>query len=319
MTDQKIYYRRARTFGQVFTESFGYIKQNFKSFYGALLAFSLPFIIIMVLLLSYVVSSGISTNFGRFGGTSVLGEMFGVFFIIIILVLLMQAVYVTVINQHIILNEELPPGEKVTLNDIGKTFFSSFWRVLGNCMLLAILSIVFFVIYALVNAAISAAFSTMGVGGILLAAILQFFASLIISPVIGYVFISSLMVVQRDKVGVITALSKVFRYLKGNFWHTWCIAVVAYIISYLSSIVVMIPAIIFFVLQVVSRVKYGGGDFDTEISSTTIIIGSIVFIITIALAMCVYALFFLMCNFQYTSLEEKKEGSSIIEKINQIQ
>lgn len=319
MIDQKIYYRKARTFGQVFTDSFGYIKQNFKSFYGAILAFSLPFIIIMVLLISLIISSGLPASFNRFGGGGFFEDVFWVFFIIIILALLMQTVYVTVINEHIILNEQLPPGQTVKLNELGKTFFKSFWRVLGNCMLLALLSIVVFLIFGLVNAAISAVFATMGMGGILLAVLLQFCISLIITPVIGYIFISSLMVVQKDKVGIITALGKVFRYLKGNFWTTWCVAVVAYIISYLCSIVVMIPAIIFFVLQVATRVKYGSQSFDTEISIVTIITGSVIFVITIALAMCVYSLFFLMCNFQYTSLEEKKEGSSIIEKINQIQ
>lgn len=317
--EQKIYYRKARTFGQVFTDSFGYIKQNFKSFYGAVLAFSLPFIVIVVLLISLIVTSGFTGSFSRFGSGGLFEEMFWLFFIIMILVLLMQAVYVTVINEHIILNEQLPAGASVKLNDISRTFFKSFWRVLGNCMLLAFLSIVFFIIYALVNAAISAGFATMGLGGIALGALLQFCLSLIISPVIGYIFISSLMVVQKDKVGVIPALSKVFRYLRGNFWSTWCVAVVAYIISYLCSIVVMIPAIIFFVLQVATRVKYGSQSFDTDVSAASIITGSIIFIITIALAMCVYALFFLMCSFQYTSLEEKKEGSAIIEKINQIQ
>jgi len=320
MIDQKIYYRKARNFGQVFSESFGYIKQNFKTFFGSIILFTLPIIAIITLLIIYMVNTGLSRQFefGR-GGNNFIGEMlfavFGVFF----LFLLVQTVYITVINEHLVINEQMANDEFVKTNHIGKTFFNSFWRVLGNSMLLAIFAIVTLLIYALINGAISAVFATGGIAGILLAGCIQILTSLIITPIIGYIFISSLFVVQKDKVGIITALGKVFRYLKGNFWMTWCVSVVGYIITYFATLIVMIPAIIFMFLQVFSRINYNTNNLNTDVSSTTIIIGSLIFLITLTLALCVYAIYFLMCNFQYTSLEEKKEGSSIIEKINQIQ
>lgn len=314
MTEQKIYYKKARDFGAVFGASFGYIRQNFRSFYGSLLIFTVPFIALCVTIIGYLVSEGFS------GFASMVDELWLVIFAVFIIAMIMQTVYVTVINEHLIANEETAELRTIKSHVIGKRFFGSFWRVLGNLMLLGIIGFVFFLIYSLVNSLIAAAFSALGIGGILIAGLLQLVTSLMITPIIGYFFVSCIFVVQRDKVSVITAIGKVFRYLKGNFWITWAISVIGYITSYIASFIAAIPIIIFIVLQVIARIKVDtGSPLDSTISPTAIIVGSIIFVVSIALMLCAYSIYFLLCVFQYTSLEEKKEGASIVDKINQIQ
>jgi len=318
MIEQKIRYRKARDFGQIFAATFGYIKQNFKSFFGSIILFTVPFVALIAILGINIVSRAAAGGADWFNSWSVIESMALIFFLIFIFVLLVQTVYVTVINEHLIINEQLEENEKVKTSDIGKNFFNSFWRVLGNAILLGILSVIALIIYSIFNSMITMAFGTMGAGGIIFAALFQLLTSLLISPILAYVSIATLFAVQKEKVGVITALGYVFRYLKGNFWATWGVSFVGYMMTYICSIIVAIPMIIFAILAIVSRVNYTG-EASSELGMGTIIAGAIIFVITVALFMCVYALYFLICSFQYTSLEEKKEGVSIIEKINQIQ
>lgn len=318
MNEQKVYYKRVRGFAEIFSATFGYIKQNFKSFFGSIILFTIPFLTTAVLLVDYIISNIKSGDTSFASGISMFEGMFAAFFIIVILILLMQTVYVTVINEHLIINEQLAPGEQVKTATIGSRFFDSFWRVLGNCMLLGIFGLIFLVLYAIVNSVITGIFSLAGTAGIMLAALIQLAFSFMVTPVMGYVFITSLFVVQRDKVGIITALGKVIKYLKNNFWRTWCVSVAGYLMTYISGGIAMIPAIVFIIIQVFSRVKYNPSE-NMEISMTTIIIASALFLATFMLVMCVYSIYFVMCSLQFTSLEEQKEGSTIIDKINQIQ
>jgi hypothetical protein len=317
MTTKKIYFKRPRDFGQVFSAAFGYMKQNFKSFYGSIILFTVPFVMLIVTLVAYLLNNAISSgeNLAR-GGFA--GEFLFFLMIIFIALLVVQTVFVTVMNQHLVLNEQLPENEFVRTEQIGKSFFSAYWRVLGNAILLGIIAVVFFVIYALVQGLVTAAFSALGVGGALLGAFLQLCITLIISPMLAYIFSSSMFIVQRDEDNIITALGKVFRYLRGNFWSTWAISLLGYLIMYVSSIVALLPMIIFVVVSVVSRIDYNS-TAGPNVSGSTIVIGAIIFTVSISLVFCINSIYFLLCNFQYASLEEKAEGTNIEDKINQIQ
>src|SRR5581483_1930872 len=149
----------------------------------------------------------------------------------------------------------------------------------------------------------TAAFSALGVGGALLGVLLQLCITLIISPMLAYTFSSSMFIVQRDGDNIITALGKVFRYLKGNFWSTWAISLLGYLIMYVSSIVAFLPMIIFIVISVVSRIDYNHNGAAANVSGSTIIIGAIIFTVSISLVFCINSIYFLLCNFQYASLE----------------
>lgn len=320
MADQKVYYKRARDFGQIFSATFGYIKQNFKTFYGSVLLYTLPFIALIGSLAAYIISS-VTSTFSLFsrGGLPNVGAIILVIMIIMLLFLIVQTVYTTVVNQHLILNENLPEGEFVKRENIGASFFDSYWRVLGNALLLGLIAFFALLIYGIALALIVAGFSSLGVGGAIIGAMVQMAASFIVSPTIAFLFTTSMFVVQRDRISVVSALGKVFSYLKGNFWQTWAVSLAGYMMTNIMSVIVALPMIIFVVIAAVSRIKYDYSSGMPEgISTTTIIIGAALFILTVGLALCVASLYFLMCNFQFTSLEEKKEGTNIIDKINQI-
>jgi hypothetical protein len=316
MMENKIYYRRTRPFGELFSATFSYIKQNFKSFFGSIILFSVPVIVLMTLLLVNIVSRATS-GIGKFSGFEGVGFMFLMISVIAILSILMQTVFITVINQHLILNEKLENDGKVTVGDIGNSFFSSFWRVLGNMLLFGIIAVILLIIYAIFISLLTMAFVSMGAAGAIFSALLQLLFSLMVTPIISYYAISCLFVVQKDKVNVFTAISKVTHYLKGDFWTTWAVSFVGYIMTYIASVIVAIPIIIFFILGIFTRMNYNPES--TSVSMATIILGAVVFVVTVVLFLCVYSVYLLLCTYQYTSLEEKNEGINIIDKINQIQ
>lgn len=318
--DKKIYTREARDFGQVFGATFGYVKQNFKSLFGSVILYTVPFITLIAAIAAYGVSAFSSgSSFFAADGLPNIGNIVLLIFLLMILFLVVNSVYTVTVNRHLIINESLPQDQFTKIGDIGSSFFDSYWRVLGNIILLGLLAMVVMIIYSIMLALIVAGVSALGIVGVLFGFIIQMANSFIVSPMLAFTFFTAIFVVQRDKVGIMTALSKVFGYLKGNFWYTWLTTICGYFMTNIMTVIIALPIIIFIVIAVVSRVKYDSMYSPTEgIGDTTIIIGAALFIFTIGLGLCVTALFYLICIFQYTSLEEKKEGKSIIEKINEL-
>ncbi len=318
--EQRISYRKVRDLGGIFSAAFGFIKQNFKPFFGSILFLAGPFIIIGAAVSAYMVgsSAGIARmlrNMDEFYGNIILAYLFSMIFYFIGI-----TIYNVVINKNILTNEKLQPGESLTLNHSMSNFFGDFWPMLGNMLLLILFLIIATAVIVLVFAGI---FALIGPGGgvasaflPILLVLLLFFAMLLFGPVLSYIPLAALFVCQRDRINVFAALRKVFYYLKGNFWMTWVVTMVALICYMVMGFFVQIPVFIVSAASTFSRLK--SADIYAEESSTSLVM-VIVIVISSLLSYCVMSVYYLMSVYQYTNLEEKKEGSAIIEKINQIQ
>jgi hypothetical protein len=314
MTSQKIYLRKVRDFGEVFGATFTYIKQHFKHFFGSIILLAGPFALVSGICTADMVSSITSSSLYNGSGLN----MFGLsYFIMLLAGILGQTVYTTVINQHLILNERMDASTRPTISDIARSFFKVYWKNLLAWFMLLIFIILFAIAIGII------VFIFIGIGSLgagILMAILGIFAYIglifIVMPVFGYLTVTSLHVVQRDDINFFDALGKVYRYMKGQFWMTWLLAIVSFIVTYLTMIIAIMPTYIVTVISMFSRMK----DYsamaapESEFSVT----GYIMWSISYLLIFCVFSIFHLMCTFQYNSLEEKKEGKSILEKINAI-
>ncbi len=322
MTEQKISYRKVRDLGGIFSAAFGFIKQNFKPFFGSILFLAGPFIIVGAAVSAYMVGSSASVarmlrNLDEFYGNIIVSYFFSMIFYFIGI-----TIYNVVINKNILTNEKLEPGESLTLNHSMSNFFSDFWRMLGNMLLLTLFLIIGFVVIALVFGGLIA-LSGAGGGGsggaiaiTVIMVLVVFFGLLLFGPVLSYIPLAALFVCQRDRINIGAALRKVFYYLKGNFWMTWIVSMVALICYMVMGFFVQIPVFIISAASTFSRLKSAEAYAD---DGSTPLIMVIVIIISSLLSYCVMSVYYLMTVYQYTNLEEKKEGSAIIEKINQIQ
>ncbi|MBA3680327.1 MAG: hypothetical protein H0W73_03930 [Bacteroidetes bacterium] len=316
---EKISYRKVRDLGGIFSAAFGFVKQNFKPFFGSILFLAGPFIIVGSAVSAYMIGSSTTIakmvrNMDEFYGKIIVSYLSSIIFYFIGV-----TVYNVVLNKNILANEKLENHESLTLNHSLTGFFSDFWRMLGNMLLLTLFMVIAIVVIALV---IGGLFALVGGGGgpalvlPVLMVIIVFFGLLLFGPVLSYIPVAAMFVCQRDRISIFAALRKVFYYLKDNFWMTWVVSMVAFVCYIVMSFFIQIPVFIINTMSTFSRFKSTAG-YDEDDSKSLLLV--IVVIICSLLSYCVMSIYYLMTVYQYTNLEEKKEGSSIIEKINQIQ
>lgn len=322
MTEQKIYYRKVRDLGGIFTATFAFIKQNFKPFFGSLLFLAGPFFIVGSAISAYMMGSSMSFTKMVQHMESFYGKLLVSYFFSMMFILIGITIYNVILNKNLIENEKLQSHEPLTINHSISGFFGDFWRVLGNMILLGLVSVVAFALIAL---AFGGLFALTGGGSgnsgaiaiIVILVILLLVVILLFGPVLSFIPIAAMFVCQRDRINIFAAIKKVFYYLKGNFWMTWVISFVAIICYSVMGFIVQIPVLIITLITTFSRARstigYGEADESTPLLLVAVII------ISSLLSYAVMSVYYLMTIYQYTNLEEKKEGSSIIEKINQIQ
>jgi len=309
---EKISYRRTRDVGAVFSATFAFLKQNFKTFYGSILLFSGPFLFAGSMLTSFVrmpldgIFSGLPFQVGNF---------LTVYTSTIMALFLGIVIFMVVLNKNIIVNETLPADQKPTLSIIRYDFFLDFWRMLLNTLLFiavllfigACLYGIFYIFFYLIDK-----MSYSGGLSSIFAILFSLVFAIVLLPVIGFVPVGAFFICQRDGISIVTALAKVFYYLKGNFWTTWVLSLLAFITYFLMALIVQIPMIVMSLFTTFSRVSIVSfyGDRSILILMVTAI--------STLLTYLVVALYYLLNIFHFTNLEEKKEGSRLIENIKQI-
>ncbi|MBK9285800.1 MAG: hypothetical protein IPM51_16005 [Sphingobacteriaceae bacterium] len=321
---KKIYYKQVRDLGGIFSATFGFIKHNFKTLYGSLLFFAGPLLLIAATVSSVMI--GTSLNFGMLRGNGVgLGSIYGdiiiAYLTTMFILMIGITIYNVILNRNIIENEKLGTEEPLTIKHSTLYFWSDFWRVLGNMLLLGIVMFVTLAIVVLLFAGIFALLGGGKSGGgmvvIALGVILVIISMIIFGPILSFLPMASLFVCQRDEINIFAALKKVLFYMKGNFWITWVITMVGLLMYMVLGSIVQIPVFIVSLITTFSRanstVGYGMADQSTPILLT------VVTAICTLLSYGVMVIYYLTTIYQFTSLEEKKEGVSIIDKINQIQ
>jgi hypothetical protein len=323
MTEQRIIYKKVRDFGQVFGASFGFIKQNFKPLYGSLLFFAGPFLLIVATVSAISFGSSFAVNRMVKGGFEEFYETFLIPYITIIGVSLIgMTVFNVVLNKNVIENENLQENEKLTVGHSMKNLWTDFTRILLNNILLGITVIgSVFIIVIIFGGIISVMAEGGGSGGAIglaiLLVILLLIGLLILGPILSFVPMAAVFVCQRDRIGIFPAIGKVIRYMKGNFWITWAVSFVGLLTYSTMGSLVQAPAMILNLISTFSRMK--DLDYQSSMDASTPVPVIVVTAICALLSYGVLVIYHLIAIYQYTNLEEKKEGQSILEKINQIQ
>ncbi len=314
----KIYVRKARTFGEVFGDTIGYIKQNFKPLFGSILFLVAPFVLLATILIINLFKGAFSGVYGFDAFSGRYGSIALTIFLVVILYLLGYTAFITVLNEHMVLNDSLPPNERPQIKDIVKNFLRPYLRGLGSMFLLLFLNVFLVAIIGMIVGAFAFLIKESAMLGILLFMLVYLFFLFIVMPIVIYLFSSILFTAQRHRINVFKAIGKVFKNFKGNFWLTWAISFLGGMITYFLSFIAFLPTYIIFIISALTRASRIGMDpgVDTDFEMPLYMI--ILFCITGVVMVCIYAIYFVMMNLQCASLEEKKEGLSILEKIESI-
>ncbi len=212
---------------------------------------------------------------------STFGKFFGLFGLFMLLGLLSHCMLVLTVVSYltVYLDKKESPSLGEVFNEILKNFFS----VIGAIILGSIV-IVFGLIFCILP-------------GLYLAVSLSLF----------------LIALIVEKNGIGDAFSRSFQLTHMQWWETFLIILVSFVVYYVLCMILQIPAYIFGVNSLFHNIQQFQGT-EMPFGTTYIIYQSIVVIVS----QLIYSIPLLILSFHYFNLVELRERPSLIQKIDQL-
>ncbi|MGZ3884507.1 MAG: hypothetical protein ACXVDK_17635 [Bacteroidia bacterium] len=221
-----------------------------------------------------------------------------------------QVVLNSVVYNYMLLYNSKSPGEPITVAEVGRSVLSNVGKLLGAVLSLTLIIIVIGVVISFVFIGIG---GSLGIFGGVIIGLAIFAAIMIYAPILMYLFPSALFVVVRDGDTVFNGWGKAVKYLKGNFWWTWLIMVVALVSFYIVNLVFTLPATIVAMVCIFTRAS--GQDYSGDDRSLWLIL---LYTFGLFMSYCLSSFLLVLCAFNFLGHEEKNEGNSLFSKIEEI-
>lgn len=279
MENNPIKLNKTRDFGDVFNDSFAFIKQEFKPLGSAILIFALPLLLISSIGASYISAQ----NFGNVYGSPNfdIATYISKIILMMVFVILAHNMLMVTVYSYFKLYQEKGSGN-FSNSEIFSEIMKNFFPCLGVAFVIGIIIMVGFVLCIL--------------PGIYLGVSLS--------------FVLPIMILENRSFGA--SFSRSFDLTHKQFWWTFLVILVYTILVYVFSIILSIPAIIFGITSVFKLKNMA--DASIEYPAYMIIYNAVVNLITNIF----YVLLHIAIIFQYYSITERFEGKSLSEKIDQI-
>lgn len=303
---EKIEFNVERDFSDTINVSFTFLKQNFKRLFFTLLYLVGPFLLITSILNGIYAQGALDFSSLMQGNYNPLNVFSPMYFLAIISTIISGLLLVGITYEYMNLYERLGYA-KFEIIDVWNEFKKDVWAIIGAFFGLILVMLIFGIAASIVVGI----FSLMGTAGGVIIAILLIGGLLIVLFPLAFVFTVIYLVIIREKIGFWGALSKVRAVLNNNFWNTWVVILISYLIVAILSAIFTIPQAI-----VVGLVGFNSiqGDFTNDYSLLIIIFTTI----GVFGGSLVRALFFIMAGFHYYSLNEQKQGAGLLSQIDGI-
>lgn len=276
---QTIQFKKQRELGEILTDTFKFIRENFKPLGLALLKITGPVFLILILAVGYyswaTVGMGMLTTMST-GGDFIISMLVLLFAYFLYINVMFATVY------HSILSYIQNDGEIIT------SVVAS--GVKDDILKLMVLTFVSGVLTGF-------GFMLLFIPGIWVMVPLSF---------------TSAILVFRGK-GFSDSLSECFELVKENWWMTFASILVIGIIVYLIGVVFQIPAIIYFMVQTITTVQEGSATIDMFGTGYVVIS-----VLSSALQYIVYCITPIAWAFIYFNLNEKKHFTGTYETIQNL-
>ncbi|KQB99468.1 hypothetical protein [Pedobacter sp. Hv1] len=272
----KVEFRKVREFGEIIGDTFLFVKQNFKPLLKAFIYLCGFFILAgmanaMVVQLRLV---NIAANPGDYTPYSRLGAIFSWHYLglIVFMVLNYTAIYVTVLSYISIYIQK--GNVPVTVEEVWSYFKYYFFRMLGSGVIMTVFLFV--------------------------CLLFCFFPGVYVFPAVTLVY--PILILENASLGY--SFTRSFKLLKDNWWITFGILVVIWIITYACTTFVQLPAIIITMVNTFTNPSNPISKSYAIISSLSSYIAQVFLIIPIICsALC------------YFSLVEQKESTGLLDRI----
>ena len=310
---KKIHFREVRGFSELFNASINFIRQNFGHFFRCLLFIAGPFLLLTGICTAYyqqaIIQGQVNYMDSAFGNpfAQMLSKVFSwMYFAALLLKTLSSLALMGTVYEYMLLYNAKGP-RNFTVNDVGRAL----WRDAGNllwtflCMLfwsavfIAVIVLIYVGFYKL-SPGLFIAMAVMGVIGLLL----------ILFPLLYYV--SSIYLVRvNERIGFLEAAGRAFYLLKGSYWWTWVIFICVYFMLLFIIGIFAVPQAILNGIVTFSSVEHG-------VSDKMAIVHLVFTAATAFFSEFIYFVMMVFIGFHYFSLTEKKEGTGLLERIDEI-
>ena len=232
-TPNYIEFKKQRELGEILSDSFSFIRNQFKPFFGVILKIVGPYILVMLISMGfYMYTIGDLFNFSTLGSGS-MDTASPIIMILAILLLVLSSVAAYVLAQGTVLHyirSYIEHKGEVQYEEIRSGVYGSFWSFIGLGFLVA-LSVGVGILFCIVP-------------GIYLAVPLS-------------LSVAILVFLKKD---VMDSYQYSFTLIKENWWITFATLLVVYIIVAVASYAFSLPAVIYM------WIKMGvfSGEFDAE-------------------------------------------------------
>ncbi|HEX3385587.1 MAG TPA: hypothetical protein VHS53_10385 [Mucilaginibacter sp.] len=281
----KIELAKPRDFGEIISDTFAFIRQNFKPLIKYFFIFCGIFLLAMaainIMLQVRVFDVVTNANTGNFGATGPFDNLFSLLpeylLLIVIIILLSTSITVTVLCFAALYKEK--QNNVPTTEEMWGYIKYYFLRVLGASIVTGLL---------------------VGVG-----MVFCFIPGIYLYPIMALV--PSIMVIENASFGY--AFGQSFRLIRDNWWLTFGALIVVFLILYVANLVVAVPSTILGAGSVFLHLFKGTSAVSVPIAIITTIIQSFAYIFQILMVVA--------ANLCYFNLAETKEGTSLLGRIDQ--
>ncbi len=288
-----IEFKKERDLGAIINDTFAFIRENWKPYFGAIIKIAGPFIlagsILMVVFLGYYLNVvGDMTGMNNGGNPDdVLGMLLPMFGWIGLLAIVFMLVYVIVsLTSLYYVKSYISNNGEVNIADVRTNTFKNIWNFVGLAIVIVLMIIV--------------------------GAILCYFPGIYLAIVLSLA--TSIMVFEDKSIG--DSISHCFTLIKGQWWSTFGVLLVVGILVNILGYAFSVPALIY---QLVSDGTLMGE------SDPTVVFDTMKDPINIGLNVIAYIGKFVLSSvtliaavFIYFDLNEQKNLTGTIEKIDSL-
>lgn len=308
MDTEKINFRQSRDFGETFNVSVKFLRQNFKMLFQSLLFIGGPFVLIAAIATGYNSYNVLSVPRAIYGENlfqQLFDNMGWPYVISTIASGIANTALIGVVFSYMINYMEKGPGQ-FTVNDVGKTFTRNLGKIAGIFISYTLIMILIIIVISVIAFGITTAVVVLGV--LLIVGIV--IGLMILGPPLLWQLSAVYLIRMQENKGVFESFGRTREVMRGNFWWTW-------VIIFCSVMSVMVIALIFALPQVIYQAVFTA----THISGEPRDLSFLFLIVSSICSFCimiVYSIVHVVNAFHYYSLAEEKDGTGLMERINEI-
>ncbi len=283
---EKIQFKKQRDIGDIITDTFKFIREEWKPLGTLILRIAGPALLILVIAASMYTQTALG-GFGTFGMNNTGIEVFTPTLLISLLVMFISAIayfgllYGTVLYY---IKSYIANTGNINADEVKKQVFDNFWSLIGLGFLVGMISIVGFIL------------------------------CIIPGIYVGVVFGTAYAIYVFQKRDVTDTISYSFKFIKNEWWITFATYIVIYILFYVVNLIFQIPLIIYTFINTFTAIN------DTSLNPADMFdwVYTALNAISLIAQYILQTILVISTAFVYFNLNEKKNFTGTIESIDNI-